>query len=125
MSAEQLQARYAQVAAWFAENRLRISATRQLQGPATATPVRFGIEGPPVVTDGPFLEGKEAIGGFAEVDVADLLADSLDGYYLYHATRAQLLRELGRGGEARRADERAFGQTANPAERALLAQRLS
>jgi hypothetical protein len=34
--------------------------------------VRFGPTGPGVVTDGPFLEGKEQIGGYAEIDVADL-----------------------------------------------------
>ena len=34
--------------------------------------MRFGPEGPPVVTDGPFLEGKEGIGGYAEIEVADL-----------------------------------------------------
>ena len=34
--------------------------------------MRFGVDGPPVVTDGPFLEGKEQIGGYAEIDVADL-----------------------------------------------------
>jgi YCII-related domain/Sigma-70 region 2 len=30
--------------------------------------------GAPVVTDGPFLEGKEQIGGYAEIEVADLTA---------------------------------------------------
>jgi hypothetical protein len=72
MSPDELRARYAQVGAWFAEHRSRIGATNQLQGPETATAVRFGPEGPPVVTDGPFLEGKEGIGGYAEIDVADL-----------------------------------------------------
>ena len=61
----------------------------------------------------------------AALDEVDLLADPLDGYHLFHATRAHLLRELGRGREARQADERALGQTGNPAERALLEQRLS
>jgi len=36
-----------------------------LAGPESATTVRFGPDGPPVVTDGPFLEGKEGIGGYA------------------------------------------------------------
>jgi predicted RNA polymerase sigma factor len=43
----------------------------------------------------------------------------------YHATRAELLRQLGRPAQARLADERALGLTANPAERALLEQRLA
>jgi RNA polymerase sigma-70 factor (ECF subfamily) len=56
---------------------------------------------------------------------ADALAGDLDGYHLFHATRAELLRDLGRAGEARAADERALGLTDNPAERSVLRQRLS
>jgi hypothetical protein len=40
-----------------------------LEDPSTATVVRPGDK--PVVTDGPFAETKEAIGGFYVVDVAD------------------------------------------------------
>ena|SRR5205809_7196986 len=72
LSPEELRVRYAQVGAWFAVHRSRIGGTNQLQGPDTATSVRFGPDGSPVVTDGPFLEGKEAIGGYAEIEVADL-----------------------------------------------------
>jgi predicted RNA polymerase sigma factor len=61
----------------------------------------------------------------AALDEVDHLQDALGKYHLYHATRAELLRELGRAEEARRADEAALGLTANPAERALLEQRLS
>ena len=57
----------------------------------------------------------------AEVDA---LADDLDAYHLLHATRAELLRDLGRPDEARAADERALELTANPAEQALLQQRI-
>jgi RNA polymerase sigma-70 factor (ECF subfamily) len=59
--------------------------------------------------------------------LADLeaLGGVLASYHLFHATRAQLLRELGRAAEARRADEQALSLAANPAERALLQQRLS
>jgi predicted RNA polymerase sigma factor len=42
-----------------------------------------------------------------------------------HATRAQLLGDLGHPTQARLADERALGLTGNPAERALLEQRLA
>lgn len=55
----------------------------------------------------------------------DALGGELASYHLFHATRAQLLRELGRPAEARRADEQALGLTANPAERTLLEQRLT
>jgi RNA polymerase sigma-70 factor (ECF subfamily) len=53
------------------------------------------------------------------------LRDDLDRYHLYHATRAELLRALGRPDEARAADRRALELTDNPAERALLESRLA
>jgi RNA polymerase sigma factor (sigma-70 family) len=53
------------------------------------------------------------------------IAEDLDAYHLYHATRAELLRDLGRADEAREADRRALALTENPAERALLERRLS
>ena len=62
----------------------------------------------------------------AAAALADLnsLAAELDGYYLYHATRAELLRKLDRTVEARSADVRALALTTNPAERDLLERRL-
>ena len=54
----------------------------------------------------------------------DALAPALDRYHLFHATRAELLRALGRADEARAADLRAIALTANPAEQALLRARL-
>ncbi len=54
----------------------------------------------------------------------DDLAESLDRYHLYHAARADLERELGRPDQARAADQRALELTANPAEQALLQQRI-
>jgi RNA polymerase sigma-70 factor (ECF subfamily) len=57
----------------------------------------------------------------AEVDE---LGDELDRYHLYHATRGALLRRLGRPDEARDADRRALELTENPAERALLTERI-
>jgi RNA polymerase sigma factor (sigma-70 family) len=64
-------------------------------------------------------------GAAAALPDVDRLAAALDGYYLFHATRAELLRDLGRESEARAALSRALELTANPAERALLQQRLS
>ncbi len=54
----------------------------------------------------------------------DELADRLDGYHLFHATRAQLLTRLGRDDEAAVANARALALTTNDAERRLLATRL-
>jgi RNA polymerase sigma-70 factor (ECF subfamily) len=66
------------------------------------------------------VDGPEI--ALAEVEA---LSAALDAYHLFHATRAELLRALGRAADARAADERALELTENPAERALLKQRLS
>ncbi|MFF8669800.1 RNA polymerase sigma factor [Streptomyces sp. NPDC015242] len=47
----------------------------------------------------------------------------LDGYHVFHAVRADLLRRLGRTAEAVRAYEKAIGLAENPAERAFLERR--
>jgi RNA polymerase sigma factor (sigma-70 family) len=65
------------------------------------------------------------LGPQAALGETDALAADLDRYHLYHATRAELLRQLGRPAQARQADERALGLTGNPAERTLLEQRLA
>jgi RNA polymerase sigma-70 factor (ECF subfamily) len=49
----------------------------------------------------------------------------LEDYSHYHATRADLLRRLGRSADAREAYERAVALTANAAERRFLQRRLS
>ena len=66
----------------------------------------------------------------AEVDgpaVALPLVDDLrlDGYYLWHATRGDLLERLGEAEPARTAFTQAASLTDNPAERQLLAERIS
>jgi hypothetical protein len=72
MSEDELRARYGEVAAWFAANDERIRSTERLQPRESATTVRFPPEGEPLVTDGPFLEGREDIGGYATIEVSDL-----------------------------------------------------
>ena len=64
-------------------------------------------------------------GARAAMAELDGLADLLGEYHLYHASRAELLRELGQPDQARAADQRALELTANPAQRALLRQRLA
>ncbi|MEV5964737.1 YciI family protein [Kribbella sp. NPDC051952] len=72
MSPVELQQVYERVNQWFIDHAAVIrSSTSKLQGGANATTVRFGREGP-IVTDGPFMEGKEVISGFTEIEVADL-----------------------------------------------------
>ncbi|TMB57048.1 MAG: RNA polymerase sigma factor [Chloroflexi bacterium] len=53
------------------------------------------------------------------------LTGRLDGYHLFHATRGELLRRLGRAEEARAADQRALSLTENPGERRILEERLA
>ncbi len=67
-----------------------------------------------------FVDGPAA--ALAEVEA---VADRLDGYRLWHATRADLLRRLGRDPEAAAATRRALALATNPAERDLLTRRLS
>jgi hypothetical protein len=62
---------YQRVHQWFADNAHVIRGGRKLQSPDTATTVRLdGRE--PVITDGPFVEGKEVVSGYAEIEVDDL-----------------------------------------------------
>jgi RNA polymerase sigma factor (sigma-70 family) len=67
---------------------------------------------------------RYAAGPEAAMSELEALASALDGYYLFHATRADLLRECGDRDQARGADRRALELTTNPAERALLQQRI-
>ncbi|MEO3860968.1 YciI family protein [Acrocarpospora sp. B8E8] len=66
------EAAYAAVGRWFAENSDKITHHTHLAPVHTATTVRLAGGGEPVITDGPFIEGKEVVSGFAEVKVADL-----------------------------------------------------
>ena len=68
---------------------------------------------------------RYASGPRAAMTELDTLAGALDRYHLYHATRAELLRELGDPDRARAADRLALELTANPAEQAVLQQRIT
>jgi len=72
MSEEARAQRDARVGQWFAESRSKIGGAVQLQAAHATTSVHFTENGQPLITDGPFLEGTEVIGGYAEIDVADL-----------------------------------------------------
>jgi RNA polymerase sigma factor (sigma-70 family) len=61
----------------------------------------------------------------AALEEIEPLAAELEEYRLFHALRAGLLTRLGRHNEARAASERALALAGNPAERELLARRLS
>ena len=72
----------------------------------------------PVVALNRAVAVAEVAGPAEALDLVDPL--DLDGYYLWHAIRADLLRRLGRTGEAARAYEAAAARTANEAERRFL-----
>jgi RNA polymerase sigma-70 factor (ECF subfamily) len=57
------------------------------------------------------------------VALAEVEGLSLEGYHVFHATRADLLRRLSRGAEAREAYERAIALAGNSAETAYLIRR--
>jgi RNA polymerase sigma-70 factor, ECF subfamily len=59
------------------------------------------------------------------LEIADGLAAELDGYAYLHSTRAELLRRLGRGDEARAAYVRALAITPQERERRFLRGRLA
>jgi RNA polymerase sigma-70 factor (ECF subfamily) len=58
-----------------------------------------------------------------EVALAEVDPLPLDGYHPFHATRADLLRRLGRSQESRAAYDRAIGLAVNTAEQAYLIRR--
>jgi RNA polymerase sigma-70 factor, ECF subfamily len=65
-----------------------------------------------------------AEGPEAGLELIDAIA-GLDGYHLFHAARADLLRRLDRADEATESYRRAIALTSNPAERDFLEERLA
>jgi RNA polymerase sigma-70 factor, ECF subfamily len=59
----------------------------------------------------------------AALALVDRLGDTLAGYHAYHATRAELLRRLGRSHESRAAYDKAIEMAGNTAEIAYLTRR--
>jgi hypothetical protein len=60
------------VGQWFMEHADKVRGGSKLRPPETATTVRMDGGGDPVVLDGPFVEGKEVVSGYTEVEAADL-----------------------------------------------------
>lgn len=78
----------------------------------------------PVVRLNRAVATRYVSGPAAALAEVDALADAIGDYRLFHAVRGELLEALGRGGEARKAIERALALATNPAERELLARRI-
>ena len=79
----------------------------------------------PVVALNRAIAVAERSGADAGLAALEGLAEALDGYHLFHATRGQLLERLGRDGEAVAAYGAALEQARNPAEVDLLSRDLS
>jgi RNA polymerase sigma-70 factor, ECF subfamily len=77
----------------------------------------------PVVALNRAIAVAELDGPNVALAAVDALADTLAGYHAYHATRADLLRRLGRSDESRAAYDRAIELAGNTAETAYLTRR--
>ncbi len=73
LSDEEKDSRRAKVGAWIMEQAAqgRVHGGGELTGAATATTVRFERT-KPIVMDGPFIESREILAGFALIDADDL-----------------------------------------------------
>jgi hypothetical protein len=72
-SAEEKQADVDRHIAWFGKHRDHIAGGEELAEARTVKTLRPGRQGEGViVTDGPFVESKEILGGFVIIDAADM-----------------------------------------------------
>jgi hypothetical protein len=71
MSQSERERAYDRVNEWFANRSDKLRGGSKLKSSDTATTVRLD-RGEPVIIDGPFVEGKEIVSGYVEIEVADL-----------------------------------------------------
>lgn len=79
----------------------------------------------PVVQLNRAVATRYSVGPHEALAEVEPLGAELADYRLFHAVRAELLTAVGRDADARIANERALALAANPAERDLIARRLS
>jgi RNA polymerase sigma-70 factor (ECF subfamily) len=82
------------------------------------------LDGSPIVRLNQAIAMSHVAGADPALAAVDEMADRLDGYHLFHATRAELLTRRGDHEGARAANARALELTDNPAEQALVHARL-
>lgn len=82
-----------------------------------------GLDPSPIVALNRAVAVAEIEGPEVALAAVDRLADALADYHAYHATRADLLRRLGRSRESRAAYDRAIELAGNTAETAYLTRR--
>jgi hypothetical protein len=71
MSESERERAYDRVNEWITTHADKLRGGSKLQSPDTATTVRLD-RGEPIILDGPFVEGKEVVSGYFEIEVADL-----------------------------------------------------
>ncbi|KRE21720.1 RNA polymerase sigma factor [Agromyces sp. Soil535] len=81
------------------------------------------IDPSPIVALNRAIAVAELDGPEVGLRAVDRLGEALDGYHAFHATRADLLRRLGRSADARAAYDRAIELAGNSAEVAYLTRR--
>lgn len=81
------------------------------------------LDGSPVIALNRAIALAELDGPEVALAIVDRLTDDLADYHAYHATRADLLRRLGRSQESRAAYDRAIELAGNTAETAYLTRR--
>jgi RNA polymerase sigma-70 factor (ECF subfamily) len=81
------------------------------------------LDSSPVIALNRAIAVAEIDGPEVALAVVDRLPERLAGYHAYHATRADLLRRLGRGRESRAAYDKAIDLAGNTAETAYLTRR--
>ena len=81
------------------------------------------LDASPIVALNRAIAVAERDGPEVALAIVDPLGEKLAGYHAYHATRAGLLRRLGRRQESRVAYDRAIALAGNTAETAYLARR--
>ncbi|HEY4269609.1 MAG TPA: RNA polymerase sigma factor [Galbitalea sp.] len=81
------------------------------------------LDASPIVAMNRAIAVAELDGPDVALAIVDRLAGALDDYHAFHATRADLLRRLGRSDDSRAAYDRAIELAGNPAEAAYLDRR--
>ncbi|GAB3931649.1 sigma factor-like helix-turn-helix DNA-binding protein [Kribbella albertanoniae] len=83
----------------------------------------FRVDPSPIVALNRAIAMAELDGPEVALGAIDQLEPTLSGYHAYHATRADLLRRLGRSKDSRAAYDQAIGLAGNTAEAAYLTRR--
>ncbi len=79
----------------------------------------------PVIALNRAVAVAEVEGPKSGLELVEALGEALDGYHLFHAARADLLRRLGRLAEAAQAYRAALARAENEAERRFISRRLA